>query len=62
MFQRRVNQLLNDDNTAGTGGVLGNFTSDQFSSDSYATGDARIPKALGKVQRRSKKKRKSKKS
>lgn len=56
-------KLLDEDNIAGSGGPLGSWTSSQFSGDTYAPGDSRIPKVLGGVQRRAgvKKKRKKKK-
>jgi hypothetical protein len=58
MFNKFFKKILDEDMTAGTGGVFGDFSSGQFSSDSYATGDYRAPKALGSVQRRNKKKKK----
>ena len=48
---------------SGGGGVFGDTVDIQQSSDAYATGDARVPKALGAIQRRpglAKKKRKKK--
>lgn len=57
-------EMLNEDMSTG-GGVLGNFAGhggDIDNSDWYATGDARIPKALGVQSRngpvKSKKKKK----
>ena len=46
--------LTEADNSAGTGGVFGTHqgTSQHFSSDKYATGDARLPKILIPMIRR----------
>lgn len=54
--------LLDEDNTAGAGGVFGNQ-----SGQGYADGDARLPSILGaksirKKKKRSKKKKKKKQS
>lgn len=61
MFDKYFKKILREDMTAGAGGAFGDFTSSQFSGDSYATGDYRAPKVLGGVQTRSKKKKKKKK-
>ena len=48
---------------SGDGGVFGDTANISQSSDAYAPGDARVPKALGAIQRRpglAKKKRKKK--
>jgi hypothetical protein len=59
MFGSIFSTILAEDisgNVAGSGGVLGSFTQSQFSADNYAVGDSRIPKILGKVQKRTTKK------
>lgn len=48
--------LLDEDNTAGAGGVFGNET-----GKGYADGDARIPTILGAKKVKQKRKRKKKK-
>tara|TARA_R110000824_G_scaffold171392_2_gene348919 strand:+ start:2550 stop:2825 length:276 start_codon:yes stop_codon:yes gene_type:complete len=63
-FANVFNGILEDtinEMTTSTAGV-GGTTSDQFSSDFYAPGDARIPKVLGqKAKKKTKKKKKKKK-
>lgn len=76
IYGKRFLQIIAEDMTAGagTGGVFGaqqDTTQGDLglpTDDSYAEGDARLPKVLGKVQRRvekdkkkSKKRKKSKK-
>jgi len=68
MFALYFKKLIMEDITAGDAGVGSSdsgFSSTSIKSgDFYAPGDARVPKALGKVQQRStgpKKKRKKKK-
>lgn len=61
IFEKYFRKLLDEDNVAASGGVFGSWTGDQFSADTYAPGDSRIPKSLFSVQRRlnsSKKRRK----
>lgn len=54
-FNKIYKQIL-EDNTAGPGGVFGDYQQSQFSSDNlYAPGDARIPKVLGAKKRKGKK-------
>jgi hypothetical protein len=73
-FEQLFFKILKEDMTAGAGGALGdgpsthavyNPPSDIKSGDTYAPGDARVPKALGAVQTRKgstgKKKKKKKK-
>lgn len=56
-FNDLYQQIL-EDNTAGPGGVFGNYQQSQFSSDSlYAPGDARIPKVLGAKKTKNKKRK-----
>ena len=66
MFRKLFMKLLDEDgNVAGSGGALGSWTTSQFSGDNFASGDSRMPKVLGGVQRRnmsSSKKKKKKKS
>lgn len=49
-----VEEIELEENLAGDGGVFGDTGAPDLSqnTDSYATGDARLPKALGSVQRR----------
>ena len=72
-FAKYFYKIIEEDMTAaGAAGALGPEASGSFhpnastSSDSYAEGDARMPKALGKVQKRiadpKKKKKKKKKA
>jgi hypothetical protein len=71
-FAKYFYKVIEEDMTAaGAAGALGPEAAGSFapnastSTDSYAPGDARVPKALGKVQRRAdvdpKKKKKKKK-
>ena len=69
-FAKYFKKVLAEAMTAGAGGALGPNAGGNFapnastSTDSYAPGDARVPKALGKVQSRlvsTKKKKKKKK-
>ena len=69
-FAKYFKKVLEEAMTAGAGGALGPNAGGNFapnastSSDSYAQGDARVPKVLGKVQSRlvsTKKKKKKKK-
>ena len=69
-FERMFLKMLKEEMTAGAGGALGGGSSynppgDINSGDTYAPGDARLPKALGAVQTRKgttgKKKKKKKK-
>ncbi len=71
-FAKYFYKIIEEDMTAaGAAGALGPEAAGSFapnastSTDSYAPGDARVPKALGKVQRRAdvdpKKKKKKKK-
>lgn len=56
-FKQYFEEMTAD--SAGVGGTGDGFSpSNITSSDSYAPGDARVPKVLGKVQRRRKKKKK----
>lgn len=63
-FAKYFKKVLEEDMTTGDAGV--GSTGDGFapnnstSSDSYAPGDARVPKVLGKIQTRIKKKKKKK--
>ena len=71
-FAKYFKKVLAEAMTAGAGGALGPNAGGNFapnastSTDSYAPGDARVPKALGKVQSRldspKKKKKKKKKA
>jgi hypothetical protein len=71
-FAKHFKKVLEEAMTAGAGGALGPNAGGNFapnastSTDSYAPGDARVPKALGKVQSRldspKKKKKKKKKA
>ena len=61
MFGTIFSTILAEDisgNVAGSGGALGSFSQSQFSADNYAVGDYRMPKVLGKVQKRVNKKSK----
>ena len=56
-FERIFLKMLEEEMTAGAGGALGSGSSynppgDVNSGDTYAPGDARLPKALGAVQTR----------
>ena len=56
-FERIFLKMLKEEMTAGAGGALGGGSSynppgDISSGDTYAPGDARLPKALGAVQTR----------
>ena len=55
-FTKLYQQIL-EDNIAGPGGVFGNYTQSQFSSDSYAPGDTRVPKVLGAKKVKGKKRK-----
>ena len=62
-FAKAFKRVLEEDMTAASAGVAGEAgfaPNDSTSSDSYAPGDARVPKVLGKVQTRIKKKKKKK--
>ena len=63
-FAKAFKRVLEEDMTAASAGVQGmgdGFApNNSTSSDSYAPGDARVPKVLGKVQARIKKKKKKK--
>jgi hypothetical protein len=62
LFAKVFYNLLDEDMSAGSGGVFGSF--DSGPGDTYAPGDARIPFVLGgkkKRKRKSKKKRKTRK-
>lgn len=71
-FAKHFKKVLEEAMTAGAGGALGPNAGGNFapnastSGDTYAPGDARVPKVLGKVQSRlaspKKKKRKKKKA
>ncbi len=63
IFEKYFRKILDEDNVAASGGVFGTWAGDQFSADTYAPGDSRIPKSLFSVQRRlnSSKKRRRKK-
>ena len=57
IFERIFLKMLKEEMTAGAGGALGGGSSynppgDISSGDTYAPGDARLPKALGAVQTR----------
>lgn len=55
-FNELYDKLM-EDNTAGPGGVFGDYTQSQFSSgDLYAPGDMRVPKVLGAKKVKGKKK------
>ena len=53
-FKERF-MLALEDNTAGPGGVFGTYADSQFSGDSYAPGDTRVPKVLGTKGKKKKK-------
>ena len=61
---KQFKSFFKEDNSAGAGGVFGDYTGgSSFSSDFYAPGSAIIPKVLGMYTRKGKvKKRKKKKS
>lgn len=60
LFEKVFYNLLDEDMSAGSGGVFGSFDSGGFGGgDTYAPGDARIPHILGQKKRK-KKKNKSK--
>ena len=66
-FKDFFNKIYSENNIAGVGGVFGDFSSSEWSASGthtdYATGDIRIPKILGKKQKKAKKyDKKSKKS
>ena len=66
-FKDFFNKIYSENNIAGVGGVFGDFSSSEWSASGthtdYATGDTRIPKILGKKQKKAKKyDKKSKKS
>ena len=66
LFEKVFYNILNEDMSAGAGGVFGDGPSMGHggafgSSDFYAPGDARMPKILGAKKKRKSKKRKSKK-
>ena len=49
-FSELVEQILEEDNSTGSVGM--GATGTQFSADTYATGDSRIPKVIGSITRR----------
>ena len=55
-LQLIISEVLNENsggNIAGSGGVFGSpSAATQFSADTYAKGDARLPKIIGSVIRR----------
>lgn len=57
---KEIIRLLKEEMTAGSGGVFGTSgnTGGVENSDFYATGDARLPKALGVKKVKGKKKKK----
>lgn len=55
-FERAFNNMLSEMNTAGEGGALGDAVDGPDNTDWYAPEDNRMPKILGKIQRRNKKK------
>lgn len=59
LFAKVFYNLLDEDMSAGSGGVFGSF--DSGGGDTYAPGDARMPHILGGKKRR-KKRKKSRKS
>jgi len=63
LFEKVFYNLLNEDMSAGSGGVFGSFNPGGFGGgDTYAPGDARLPHILGqKKRKKNKSKRKQKK-